>query len=206
MSHPMRWMLLLAGLASGPALSAADAAATTAVPALAVAPPASRWVERKLDYTYMGFTTHFSCDGLRDTVREVLLALGARKSDLKIYSRGCARLEGPEPFPGVAATFSVLVPVAPGEAGQAGAGAPQATRWQSVDLVRLNQSGRDHAPCELLEQLKDKALPLFTSRNLVFQSTCVPHDITLGEIQFKVEVLRPAPAAGPAAAGATPAA
>ncbi len=48
------------------------------------------WVGRKLDYTYMGFTAKYSCDGLRDTVREVLLALGARKDDLEIRSRAAA--------------------------------------------------------------------------------------------------------------------
>ncbi len=75
-------------------------------------------VERKLDYTYMGFTSKYSCDGLRDSVREVLLALGARKKDLKIQSGGCINSEGVEPFPGVAATFSVLVPVTPMRSGR----------------------------------------------------------------------------------------
>ena len=83
---------------------------------------------------------------------------------------------------------------------------PQPTQWHTVDLVKSNQVGRDHAPCELLEQLKDKALPLFTSRNLMFQSTCVPHQVSLGEIRFSVDVLRPAPAARPAGAAAAPAA
>jgi hypothetical protein len=153
----------------------------------------------------MGFTAHYTCDGLRDTVRDVLLALGARKKDLKIQPRGCSKLEGPEPFPGVAATFSVLVPVTPDEIGKLGNVAPQPTQWQTVDLVKRNQYGRNQAPCELLEQLKDKALPLFTSRNLMFRSACVPHEISLGEIHFSVDVLRPAPASGPAAAGAAPA-
>ncbi len=49
-------------------------------------------------------------------------------------------------------------------------------------------------PCELLEQLKDKALPLFTNRNLEFRSTCVPHQSLPGEITFNVDVLKPAPA------------
>jgi hypothetical protein len=75
-----------------------------------------------------------------------------------------------------------------------------------VDLVQRNQTGRNHAPCELLEQLKAKALPLFTSRNLLFHATCVPHDYSLGEIHFKVDVLRPAPAAAPTGASVAPSA
>jgi hypothetical protein len=187
MSQTIR--LLCAGLTAGLSLGVAYAADTAAVPALSVAPPAAHWVERNLDYTYMGFTVHYTCDGLQDTVRDVLLALGARKQDLKVRPRGCSRLEGPEPFPGVSATFSVLVPVTPDEIGKVGNAMAQPTRWQTVDLVKRTRYGIDHAPCELLEQLKDKALPLFTSRNLIFQSSCVPHQISLGDIEFSVDVL-----------------
>jgi hypothetical protein len=178
-------------LAAGLGASAAEASDTAAVPALSVAPPAAHWVERKLDYTYMGFTDKFSCDGLRDTVREVLLALGARKQDLKIQSRGCTRFNGVEPFPGVAATFSVLVPATPDEIGKVGDTSSQPTQWHSVDLVQLTRTGIESVPCELLEQLKNKALPLFTTRNLKFRATCVPHQQSLGDIDFSVDVLRP---------------
>jgi hypothetical protein len=182
-------LALVAGLGMSAAQASTD---TAAVPALSVAPPAAHWVERKLDYTYSGFTDKFSCDGLRDTVRDVLLALGARKKDLKIHSNGCVRFNGPEQFPGVAATFSVLVPVTPDEIGKVGDTSSQPTQWHSVDLVQLTRTGIESTPCELLEQLKTKALPLFTTRNLKFRSACVPHEQTLGEIDFSVDVLRPA--------------
>jgi hypothetical protein len=178
-------------LNAGLGLSAAQASDTASVPALSVAPPAAHWVERKLDYTYMGFTAKFSCDGLRDTVRDVLLALGARKKDLKIQSRGCTHFNGVEPFPGVAATFSVLAPATSDEIGKVGDTTSQPTQWHTVDLVRLTRTGVDSVPCELLEQLKNKALPLFTTRNLKFRSACVPHQESLGDIDFSVDVLRP---------------
>jgi hypothetical protein len=201
-----RIRLLCTGLAAVLGLSTAHATDTAGVPALSVAPPAAQWVERNLVYTYMGFTVHYTCEGLRDTVREVLLALGARKQDLKVRTRGCSRLEGPEPSPGVSATFSVLVPMTPDEIGKVGNTTVQPTRWQTVDLVKRTTSGIDHAPCELLEQLKDKALPLFTNRNLLFQATCVPHEISLGDIKFSVDVLRPASAAPAQGTGVAPAA
>ncbi|HTB69249.1 MAG TPA: hypothetical protein VK727_23710 [Steroidobacteraceae bacterium] len=181
-------LALVAGLGMSAAQASSD---TAAVPALSVAPPAAHWVARKLDYTYMGFTAKFSCDGLRDTVRDVLLALGARKKDLKIEERGCVRFNGPEQFPGVAATFSVLVPMTPDDIGKVGDTSSQPTQWQSVDLVQLTRSGIESVPCELLEQLKNKALPLFTTRNLKFHSACVPHEESLGDIDFSVDVLRP---------------
>jgi hypothetical protein len=179
----------VAGLALGSALSVSHAADTA--PA-----PASQWVERTLDYTYMGFTTHYTCDGLEDNVRAMLLALGARKSDLKIESRGCTHLDHPEPSPGVFAHFWVLAPLPSDQIDNAGAGQAQPAHWQTVDLVRLEGPDWKSDQCELLEQMKQKALPLFTSRNLNFHSSCFPHSASVGEIQFTVEVLRPTTAMG----------
>ncbi len=195
--------LLLVGVAAGAGWHDTRASDAADVPALTVAPPAAQWVQRSFEYTYSGFTDKFSCDGLRDTVRDVLLALGARKQDLQIRSQGCIKLEGPETFPGVSAHFSVLVPVTPDEIGKVGRATANPTKWKTVDLVRLTQDGRDAVPCELLEQLKTKALPLFTTRNLQFSSSCYPHAVTPGEIKFTVDVLQPA--AKTPAAGAAPA-
>jgi hypothetical protein len=179
-------LLALAGLSSGPGVGAVQAADTAA--------PASHWVERNLDYTFVGFTAKYTCDGLEESVRTVLLALGARKQDLQIQSRGCTSLNGLESFPGVSAHFSVLVPVTADDSRSAGNGAAQPAMWKTVDLVRLTESRSGlGAPCELLEQLKAKALPLFTIRNLRFQSACVPHQVSLGDIQFSVDVLRAVP-------------
>lgn len=206
---PIRGRLFLCGalLAAAAALSvgAAQADDTAGVPALSVAPPAAHWVERKLDYTYMGFTTKYSCDGLRDNVRDVLLALGARRKDLEIHSTGCTRLNGaPEPFPGVTAHFWVLVPVTPDDIGKVGETAAHPTQWHTVNFVRMQRFRFDQGQCELLDQMKDKVLPLFTSRNLLYHSSCVPHQISVGDTQFTVDVLTPAPASGPKATAGTP--
>ncbi|HEV2703789.1 MAG TPA: hypothetical protein VGV09_19345 [Steroidobacteraceae bacterium] len=201
MTHSIRvWTPTLVATVLGAVSSGTMGWAQAAAPESdSAAPPAAHWVQRKLDYTYQGFTTHYTCDGLRDTVRDMLVALGARKRDLQIQETGCTRFNGVEPFPGVKANFWVLEPVTANEAGQGGDGKAQATQWKTVDLVRLRALVPDQGQCELLEQLKKDALPLFTSRNLNFHSTCVPHQITLGDIQFTVDVLRPVPSAAPPA-------
>lgn len=180
----------LSAAAVGSAQAATDADTTAA--------PTAHWVQRKIDFTYQGFTAHYTCDGLHDNVRDLLIALGARKRDLDIQSTGCVHLTGIEPFPGVRGTFWVLVPGTADEAAQAG-DKVQTTHWQTVDLVRLNNLVGDQGQCELLEQLKKQVLPLFTSRNLNFHSSCVPHQVQLGDIQFTVDVLRPIPSATPPA-------
>ena len=62
-------------------------------------------------FVYQGFTTHYSCDGLLDKVRGVLLDFGARKEQLKVVPLGCSSSGGrPDPFPGVRMKMRVLQP------------------------------------------------------------------------------------------------
>jgi hypothetical protein len=155
------------------------------------------WAQKEFNFTYQGFTTKYSCDGLADKVREILLTFGARK-DLKVNRWGCAGRGGvPDPFPGVAVKMSVLVPAS---AATASSGEPAvASHWQSVKL-RLDRSALSEAgECELVEQVKQKILPLFTTRNVDYRNVCVPHQLNPGGTQLGAEVLM----ADPAAAGAT---
>ncbi|MGB6451032.1 MAG: hypothetical protein WBE92_09800 [Steroidobacteraceae bacterium] len=147
----------------------------------------AQWVQKTIRFTYLGFTTHYSCEGLRDEVRLVLLELGARKRDLSVHPYGCTRLlGGAEHFPGVAGTFSVLQP----QTGTSG-GPTVAAHWQTVQ-VRLNQSSFDEAgQCELLEQVEQTILPLFVTRNVRFQSDCIPYQLTIPGAALQVDVLKP---------------
>ena len=68
---------------------------------------AAVWKQQKFNFIYQGFTTKYSCDGLRDKMRDILLQLGARR-DLKLGYWGCSGRSGvPDPFPGVSVTMSV---------------------------------------------------------------------------------------------------
>jgi hypothetical protein len=182
----------LSGTATGAAPVPGDAA-----PAVGT-PQAAQWVQRKIDFTYLGFTTHYSCEGLVDKVRTVLLVLGARKSDMNVHEAACtARVGEPVPFPTVTGTFYVLEPVgpagvAPGQAeGASAAPGIVAARWEPVN-VRFDYPGLDMSgQCELLEQVKQRILPLFPARNVQFQSLCVPHQLFSGGTSLKVEVLMP---------------
>src|ERR1700675_4689975 len=51
-------------------------------------PIAAVWKEQHLRFFYMGRTSRYSCDGLREKVRAMLLDLGARR-DLTITALGC---------------------------------------------------------------------------------------------------------------------
>ena len=152
----------------------------------------AQWTQKEFNFVYQGFTTHYSCDGLRDKVQSVVMQLGARK-DSKVYEYGCTSALGrPDPFPGVRAKIWVLEPLTPAQASNPKD--PQAVvpgQWKHVklklDTDPLGQAGE----CELVEQLKQHVLPLFAAKNVVFNPQCIPHQLTLGGNELSADVMMP---------------
>jgi hypothetical protein len=143
------------------------------------------WTPKEAQFTYMGFTTHYTCDGLRDTVREMLLQLGARKDDLKVYEEPCSG-NRPNPFPGVRIKMSVLQP-APATVSP---DTPMVeARWKAVKLPYRETGINAAGQCELLEQFNQKILPLFTTRNVDVHASCVPHQLEPLGTNLRAEVL-----------------
>jgi hypothetical protein len=173
-----------AGQAPG-APAGATAQAPGAPPAAVATEPAV-WTQKEVQFTYMGFTTHFTCDGLRDAVREMLLQLGARKDDLKVYEQPCSRPDHPDPFPGVKIKMSVLQP-APATPG---ADAPIVEAyWKPIKLPSRAGTLDAAGQCELLEQFNRTVMPLFTTRNVDLHATCVPHQLEPVGTSLQAEVL-----------------
>jgi hypothetical protein len=170
------------GLAVSAPLQAADTHAQA--PA---ATEAAVWTPKEIQFTYMGFTTHYSCDGLQDTIREMLLQLGARKDDLKVYETPCSSDPGrPNPFPGVKIKMSVLQP-APSAPG--GDTPVVQAYWKPVKLPYRESGINAAGQCELIEQFNHKILPLFTTRNVDVNAACVPHQLDPLGTKLEAEVL-----------------
>jgi len=146
------------------------------------------WVPRHIQFVYQGFTTIYSCDGLRDKIRRMLRKLGAR--DLKVREVPCSTPEGgPDPFPGVRVRMQVLVPAA--QAGKDAKSAPRVqAHWRNVVLAPADIEEDYGGECELIEQFKRTFLPLFTTRNTRYSATCIPHQLTLNA-SLSTEVLVP---------------
>ncbi len=106
----------------------------------------AHWVEKKLHFVYQGFTSKYSCDGLRDNMQSILKQLGARK-DSKVNEMGCTMGPGrPDPFPGVTGRIYVLQPVA------ADAKDAVQAHWQAVRVSLRNPTEvGNQGVCELLE-------------------------------------------------------
>jgi hypothetical protein len=164
--------------------------------AFAGEPPATdsgRGVWQKHDYSFqfLGFTTTYSCDGLASKLKVLLIAAGAR-ADVKSISGGCSRGYGvPDKFARATLTFYTLAPVGNEESGSP----PINGVWRPV--VFGDRSPREVmlGDCELVEQFRDKVLPMFTMRNIDNRMTCVPNQLSGSVINLKFEVFAGSPAA-----------
>ena len=143
------------------------------------------WAPKELNFAYQGFTTKYSCDGLQERMRDVLLKLGARP-DIQVRGFGCTRPVGPDPFASVSIKMNVLQP-----AGKQG-GPAVPVHWQRVDLLTglyKHDPVDAAADCELIGQIKQKVLPLFATRNVDYSSTCELRHLLVGGTRLKAEVL-----------------
>ena len=153
---------------------------------------AAAWVQKEVNFRYVGFTTKYSCDGLRERMRGILLQLGAR-DDLKMTGYGCVGANSPETTPGVRIVMHVLEPAS------ATAGHSLAARWKSVDLLSDRDLLDAAGDCELIAQLNRDVLPLFAVRHLDYSATCSVGHPLAGGTRLKADVLV-ADTAAPAAA------
>jgi len=154
--------------------------AGTATAAAADAPASAQWREQTLKFTYDGITTLYTCDGLEDKVRAILLEFGARK-DLKVRATGCDRgMNLPSHFAWVEARYNALVP---GEGTIKG-------QWSAVEIAPNRPFFMGAGECELIEQMRDALSKGFTLRNMQYRTSCTPHQISVGGFAVTAEVLK----------------
>jgi hypothetical protein len=150
------------------------------------------WQSHKYSFQFMGFTSTYSCDGLADKLKTLLLAAGAR-GDAKSRPGACASGFGrPDKFARADLTFSTLSP-APGDA--ASDAKPVNGVWRTVTFTSHSPRSLRIGDCEVVEQFRSQVLPMFTTRNVVENTTCVPHQESGSTINLTFEVFAPVPAA-----------
>jgi hypothetical protein len=175
------------------------------------APVQAIWKIHELDFAYMGITTYYSCDGLVDRTKAILLQMGAR-ADVSVRSGACDQFTGPARMPSV--RILVALPV---EATDESIAALKTDSRQAQLLAKLRKANKrgptfSDAPffampkrvvishkdksthgaaagdCELLEQLARDALPKFGIKVVRKDLGCMPHSPTLSA-QLEVESL-----------------
>ncbi|HWW30632.1 MAG TPA: hypothetical protein VNY80_11490 [Steroidobacteraceae bacterium] len=157
-------------------------------------PLAAVWREQRLDFFYMGRTSRYSCDGLRDKMRALLLDLGARR-DLKVSAIGCdesaPRLAGGPAGPNLRIIFSSpALPEATLKPLHAGDLAPVDARYQPFTLASDAFRNFGIGDCELVEEFARQVLPKFVTRNVTKDITCVPYQSSGSRFFVRGETLR----------------
>jgi hypothetical protein len=184
------------GLAGAMLLSttalAADAPASAAAPTSAAA--RGSWQMHKYSFQFLGFTSTYSCDGLADRLKELLLAAGAR-ADAKSQPGACAAPFGrPDKFARADLTFSTLAPL---DAAAGADGKPVKGTWRTVIFGAHSPRDLQIGDCELVEQFRQQVLPMFTTRNEVSNTTCIPNQESGSVIDLKFDSFTALPAAAP---------
>jgi hypothetical protein len=200
--------LLLARLADAEIAPAAGSAADAAAPVMAV------WVEQNIDFTYVGFTSYYSCSGLKNKVSSILKEIGARPG-FKVTARACMNpRRGAERAPMLKivaampreATPGILAQVAKDAstrevAAKAGGKAAPTTEAAAEFPARMRRVEFRDSPsglvqpgdCELIEQLRDKVFVPLGAKVVVSSMNCVPHQLGIGIVNLSIDVLEPLP-------------
>jgi hypothetical protein len=149
------------------------------------------WQKHQYSFVAMSFTSTYSCDGLADKLKVLLLAAGARP-DVKAQSGACARGFGQvDKLANADLTFYTLVPDADAKSGE---GERAEGQWRPVTLTARSPRELGLGDCELVDQFRTQVLPMFATRDVSNQTTCVPHQDSGSVINLKFESFAAVPA------------
>jgi hypothetical protein len=185
------WMLASVGLMFASPLWAAGEGLGNPLPAV--------WKEQRLDFSYMGRTARYSCQGLRDKMRSLLLDLGARR-DLQVSVLACNESES-QPLrrgylgPRLSIVFSSpALPDAGVQPPHAGDLSSVNARYESFTLT--SDAFRDYGvgDCELVEEFARQILPKLATRDVKQDIACVPYQGSGSRFFVHGEILRAATA------------
>jgi hypothetical protein len=148
------------------------------------------WQKHEYSFAYMGFTSTYSCDGLADKIRLLLITAGARP-DAKSQPGACASGFGrPDKFARAELTFYTLAP----SADDASSGSkPVDGIWRPVSLTDRSPRELSTGDCELIEQFRNNVLPMLTTRNVDDHTTCIPYQNSGSIIGLRFESFTAAP-------------
>jgi len=146
------------------------------------------WQHHKVNFSYIGYTSHFTCDGLEERVKAILLHLGARK-DARVIASGCPGPIGSTSRTAwVDADFYTLAPV-----DSAGGSDTVKASWTPLEVTPKSPKFMGDGDCELVQSMKDLITQNFSLRDIEYRTDCVPHQLTMDGFAIKGQVLRTLP-------------
>ena len=174
-------LFALAGISVGFAASAA----TPAEPSGQAVTGA--WQHHHVNFSYYGVTALYSCDGLENNVRALLLHLGARKG-AKVSARGCPHGSTiPGHYAIVDVEFDALSP-------SSDATGTVPAQWMPVEVSPTHPYFMSHGDCELIDEMKDLISKNFSLREVNYRTDCVPYQLNIDDFSIKAQALKALPA------------
>ncbi len=168
------------------------------------------WKEAQIDFTYMGHTSFYSCESLRQKVAAILKEAGAR-DDLVVRDVGCFGSFAPDRFARVRIKAAVPVVADPD-----GLAPDERSRRELVSRVRGEQPSEeallgqfpatweivrftdrtrivDDGDCELLEQMSHGVFKPLGIEVLRGNNRCIPGQVRYGQLDFQLKALKALP-------------
>jgi hypothetical protein len=155
---------------------------------------AAVWKEQRLTFYYVGRTAHYSCQGLRDKVRSLLLDLGARR-DITVSVLACnesaSQLAGASLGPNLGLVFSS--PALPDAAAKpSGPGDLSSVAANYIPFTLANDVFRNIGlgDCELIQEFTRQILPKMATRDVKQDITCIPNQMSGSRFFVRGEILK----------------
>lgn len=213
---------LLAGSMPSLQASAVETTAPTAAPVPDAAAVNAVWVEQEIRFSYIGYTTYYSCDSVRDKLVYVLKQIGARP-DFTVRNSGCTSNSGPEMLAGARIKVAVPRPATPerlaelektrstrelaarvrgssdtpiAEVTAQFPATPRVVRFRGTRNSRI-----EDGDCELMSQILRQVLIPLGARELPGNRlSCSPRQVSSDSVDVRVEILQaPQPDPAPSA-------
>ena len=145
------------------------------------------WQHHHVKFSYVGFTTLYTCSGLESKVQAILEFLGARR-DLTVSASGC--MGGPDMPTHTAwvdADFYSPAPVADGSPDGVTA------RWTPFQMNYQHPIFMGAGDCELMQSMKETLEKNLAARRLTYHTDCFPHEVHDGDFKMSGEALEVTP-------------
>ncbi len=188
--NPAPW--IAAAVLAGSAAIAADEA-----PAPAAAGTPAVWKAQRIEFNYFGRTSRYTCDGIRDKLRALLVEVGARP-DLTVTAVGCepsGDLRHLNDFiPNVGLDFSApALPDPEAKPLRAGDLAGVAAHYVPFRITTDAFRNMGYGDCELVDEFARQVLPRLATRNLQKDITCIPQQLIGSHYSIRGEILKALP-------------
>lgn len=173
------------------------------------------WKPQEIRYSYVGFTTAYSCDAAEDRLKDMLLKLGAHPQT-QVRATGCNMNRPSKNFFITITTATPVAVTAKANATSADKSEQELikrlgikgsisdeqfpARWETVNLSTDRKLDLKPGDCELMQGLRDQVLPSLAIKVVTDRVQCTPHHLDIQTPELTVSALVPVPNADKASA------